>query len=346
MPLQVDDFNWHAFSPKRGITAALVVVLMLGLGVLFGGLGIVITYSALLTLIATLGWEHTARAPVASAFAIGGALLSLVATLVVVFDQIWFTVTFVFLITWVCGFLFAAGPPAAQTGLQINVWLLIVLSVSDRLTLGEMALGFLFGSGVVATVLWLLRGRIAPAPDQPIPLRGETPLNATGTAMQRELSPQSPVLHFAFLRAAAVALAYWIGTVFFAAHPFWAAIATLVIIRPAFDQTLARGIARSIGTALGAIVGAWLFTLINAPLLQLAMIAVIAFGMGATLGINYAIFTTFLTFALIWFTGLLGGDPFITGQERTLETVIGLGLALAAITLLQIYTSKPLPAET
>ncbi|NJL04461.1 MAG: hypothetical protein HC911_06010 [Chloroflexaceae bacterium] len=339
------DFNWHAFSPKRGVTTALVVVLMLGLGVLFGGLGIVITYSALLTLIATLDWEHTARAPVASAFAIGGALLSLVATLVVVFDQIWFTVAFVFLITWVCGFLFAAGAPAAQTGLQINVWLLIVLSVSDRLTLGEMALGFLFGSGVVATVLWLLRGRIAPDPEGPIRLRGETPFNATGTAIQRELSPQSPVLHFAFLRAVAVALAYWIGTVFFAAHPFWAAIATLVIIRPVLDQTLVRGLARSTGTLVGAVLGVWLFTLINVPLLQLAMIAVIAFGMGATLGINYAIFTSFLTLALIWFTGLIGGDLLTTGQERILETIIGLGLALAAVILLQVYTPKPPPAN-
>ncbi len=340
MLTQSSDFNWQAFSLKRGTAAALVVILMLGLGVLLGGLGIVITYSALLTLMATLGWEHTARAPIASAFAIGGALLSSIATLVVIFDQIWFTVTFVFLITWMCGFLFAAGVPAAQTGLKLNVWLLIVLSISDRLTLGEMALGFLFGSGVVAMVLWLLRGQLAPDPEGPIPIRAENPLSETSRAMRHELSPQSLVLHFTLLRAAAVALAYWIGTIFFAAHPFWAAIATLVIIRPAFDQTLARGISRSIGTALGAIVGVWLFTLISLPLLQLAMIAVIAFGMGATLGINYAIFTAFLTFALIWFTGLLGGDPFVTGQERTLETIIGLGLALAAITLLRVYTPK------
>lgn len=54
MLTQSSDFNWQAFSLKRGTAAALVVILMLGLGVLLGGLGIVITYSALLTLMGTL----------------------------------------------------------------------------------------------------------------------------------------------------------------------------------------------------------------------------------------------------------------------------------------------------
>ncbi len=189
------------------------------------------------------------------------------------------------------------------------------------------------GGGLVF-LLFLLRLRFAPADPAANPPPTEQPLRHSAAAVRQHLTWESVVLRFALVRAAAVTTAYGVGIAYFAAHPFLAATATLLIIRPAFDQTFVYAIERSLGTLLGAAVGIWLITIVQHPLPQLGTSLLLSFAMGAVLSVNYALYIALLTTILVWMTGLVGADPLSYTQDRVLETLIGLVLGIATIVLM------------
>lgn len=329
-------FKWQALNPARGGAACLLVVVILLLAGLFAESGVIAAVAALKALLGTVGWQGWARLQMLAAFTLSGALLVLLSVLLAMVAGIWGTVPLVLLVVAAGGLLNGAGKREANAGLLLNVAILAIIPLATGNPIWQPVLGFLIGGGIVL-LLFLLRLWRAPSnsaneePDTP----PEQPLSHILASVKQHLSWQSVVLRFALVRAAAVTIAYTVGIAYFAAHPFWAAVATLLIIRPAFDQTFVYAIERSLGTLLGAAVGIFLLENVSGQVLQIGLSLLIVFVLGTVMSVNYALFITFLTLAMVWIAGLSGNDPFVFSQHRVLETMIGMTLGMITLVLME-----------
>lgn len=325
--------EWSAVNVRLGITAGVFVLLLIVLGWLIGLPGFVAALSAVLALVGTLGWSTELRLRGLLFFACTSIIILVLCVLVNMIALDWVTTLLIFGVTWACTLPMAAGAQAAQLGLMLNVWLLIALVLPVEVPLWQPVLGLLLGVSVIMGNIWFAARRQEAAPETTTTLTSSD----IWSSIRESLDWQSSVLQFALLRAAAVALAFFIEATFFETRPLWAATTALVIMRPAFDQTLVVGIQRAVGTLVGVFVGMWLIANAQHPVLLLVLLLGVAFGMGATVAVNYAVFVVFLTLVLLVFSRALGADILDVGLDRILATGVGVIMALIMIVFVRHY---------
>lgn len=127
-------------------------------------------------------------------------------------------------------------------------------------------------------------------------------------------------------------------------HGYWVAVTALVVLRPDYASTRARGVARVAGTAAGAL----LATVVAAELrpssvVLVALIAVCAFGAYLLFRSNQAAFSLFLTGYVVFLLALAGLPGRTTGLDRLLDTAIGGALALVAYRLWPTWEHGQVP---
>ncbi|MGH7088948.1 MAG: FUSC family protein [Stellaceae bacterium] len=112
---------------------------------------------------------------------------------------------------------------------------------------------------------------------------------------------------------------------------YWIAMTALILMRPDFQDTLARGLGRVGGTILGAL-GATIFTHFYTPSAQ-ALAALVAFFATASfvsVRANYGLFALFITTYVLFLLVLAGLAEEQVALSRALATALGAGLALLA----------------
>ena len=114
-------------------------------------------------------------------------------------------------------------------------------------------------------------------------------------------------------------------------HGYWVALTALVVLRPDFASTMSRGVARVVGTALGALIA----TVVAAETRPAASVLVVLITLCAFVGYvifraNQAIFSTFLTGYVVFLLALVGLPGRQAAFDRLLDTAIGGALALVA----------------
>jgi uncharacterized membrane protein YccC len=142
---------------------------------------------------------------------------------------------------------------------------------------------------------------------------------------------RSPYFHFA-LRVALV-LALSVATERWLAIPngYWVAMTALVLMRPDFQDTLARSFGRVAGTVAGAALATAITHLLAPGPVALAVLVVLfAFLAYATLRFNYGVFSLFVTGYVVFLLVLAGIAAPRVAYARTLGTAIGGAFALAA----------------
>ena len=141
-----------------------------------------------------------------------------------------------------------------------------------------------------------------------------------------------PVILFALIRAAALAASAAIAFGADLSSADWMPIATMVAMKPSYEQSGLVGLQRLFGAALGAAVAIPFLILVNSRNALEAIIIVLA-GIGAAIhGVNYAYYAAAIAAALIA-VDLPNPTNYSAEGKRVLFTFAGVGIGLVVMFL-------------
>lgn len=155
----------------------------------------------------------------------------------------------------------------------------------------------------------------------------------------------------AFRHAIRLAVTLAIAVLLYRAMPlsrgYWVPITILVVLRPDFQATFGRGLARVLGTALGIMIATALLVLAAPDTAHvMGVLLVVGFGLAlfASLNVNYALFSMFVTAMVVVLLSFFEHAPVaLTLQDRLFNTLIGSGMALAAYALWPTWQRDQVP---
>ncbi|WP_055589931.1 FUSC family protein [Streptacidiphilus griseoplanus] len=150
-------------------------------------------------------------------------------------------------------------------------------------------------------------------------------------AMRRELRPDSPVLRHAVRLAAVSSLGYLLGAALPLGHGYWVPLTSVMVLRPDFHQTYARGVARLVGTVVGVGLATGVVVAVHPGASVSGGLAV---GSAALtylcMRTGYAVSQCFTAAYVVFLLGMGGETWQQTGQGRVLLTLLGGALAMLA----------------
>jgi uncharacterized membrane protein YccC len=142
-------------------------------------------------------------------------------------------------------------------------------------------------------------------------------------------APPNPVFRFGIRLAIVLALSAEIWRLSNVPSGYWIPMTALLVLKPAFNETVKRTLARIGGTLAGAVITSYLVAHLQPTPVMLAVLVVIfAFLAYATLNVNYALFTLFLTAYIVFLLSLANLPGMLIAHRRALATIIGGMLAL------------------
>lgn len=233
---------------------------------------------------------------------------------------------------FVCGLLPAVGMGAFWVGQQCAVFLLIAGAYSGGLgsALARMTLVLAGASteiGLYAVMLVLVEGTVrAPA------------LAAVGldarlawSRLTAQVRARSPIFRFALHFSLALTAAVLVERLLAIPNGYWAAMTVVLLMRPDFQDTLQRSLARVGGTIAGALFAVLVrHALAPGPVAIAVLTMAFAFLAYATLRLNFGLFAFFLTgYVIFLLVGAGMAAPRAAGA-RILGTLVGGGIALTA----------------
>ncbi len=181
---------------------------------------------------------------------------------------------------------------------------------------------------------WRNRGAIRQqnqAANVRVPGQAHLRLRDARTTLRANLNLRSSAFRHAIRLGIALALATAISHLFLTSQErgYWIVLTALLVLKPDFTATFARGVARTLGTMLGAV----LTTLVVSLLVPNNTILVILVGIMAYLAFsvlfaNYAIFSMFITTETVLLLTFVIPQPLMTTAYRAIDTTIGGILAL------------------
>lgn len=156
---------------------------------------------------------------------------------------------------------------------------------------------------------------------------------AMGQGFRRLLgdgAPPNPVFAFGIRVAVVLALSTEIYHRMQVRSGYWIPMTALLVLKPAFNETVRRALARIGGTVVGAVLTSFLVAHLRPTPIMLAVLVVIfAFLSYSMLNVNYAFFTLFLTAYIVFILALAHLPGVVIARQRALCTIIGGVLALA-----------------
>lgn len=156
--------------------------------------------------------------------------------------------------------------------------------------------------------------------------------------LRANLTLQSSAFRHALRLGIALSLATALYLVFHlsADRGYWIPLTVMLVLRSDFITTFTRGIARLLGTMLGAVLTTLLVVFLqpSQPML-VAIITIAAYLMYSTLPANYAIFSAAVAMAVVFLDSFTTSQTVMTAAYRAIDTAIG-----GALTLL-IYALWP-----
>ena len=226
-----------------------------------------------------------------------------------------------------CGLATTLGAGAWWTVLQWVIAMLVAGSRPGTLLAGaERALLVLAGGGLQVLIVSAVRSLelLPEAATQPLP---RAPLRTAGRLLRRHLSWRAPTGRYAVVLACSVGGLDLISRKLDLPNGYWAPMTLLILLKPAFRETLKRGVQRILGT-LG---GAGVATLAAAYLrpsepLTAFLITASAFGAYALLRVNYLAYSICITAYIAFMLTLAGTPEPVVALNRVVGTVAG-GLA-------------------
>lgn len=204
----------------------------------------------------------------------------------------------------------------------------------------EAVLGRLRAAWRTATALATAPPERDTAPALPRPVRLPSFRDAFVT-IQANLGLESSVFRHAFRLAVTVGLATALYRVLGLQRGYWITLTALIVLRPEFQDTMARGLARIAGTLAGAALATAIVRLF-APGhgAQVLLLLSFVYGCYALFRINYAVFAACLTAYVVFLLVLSGVGEMTAATLRAEYTVAGGALALIAYAVWPTWTGR------
>lgn len=142
-------------------------------------------------------------------------------------------------------------------------------------------------------------------------------------------APPNPVFHFGLRLAVVLAASAEIYRRWSVPSGYWIPMTAMLVLKPAFNETVKRAVARISGTLAGAVLTSYLVAHLEPTPVMLAVLVVIfAFLAYSTLNVNYALFTLFLTAYIVFLLALANLPGMVVAHRRAVCTITGGLLAL------------------
>ncbi len=148
--------------------------------------------------------------------------------------------------------------------------------------------------------------------------------------LREQLSPGSGAMQFALRMTVTAVLAIALYRVQSWTSAYWIAMTAVLIPKPEFMQTAARGLLRAAGTLLGAALCTLIVVVLRPGGQWLAALCLIfLFGTYLLNTVNYGAFAVFLTGYICFLLAIAHQPPNEVLLHRAMATVLGSGVALA-----------------
>jgi uncharacterized membrane protein YccC len=192
-------------------------------------------------------------------------------------------------------------------------------------------------------------------PQQRLSIRIKSPqqasrhLHSTQATLRDHLTLRSPAMRHAIRLGAALALATTLYRTILqlpVERGYWIPLTVLIVLRPDFSTTFTRGIARTLGTMLGAVLTtlliSWLAPGNNILVIIDAIFVYLSFSF---LFVNYTLFSVFITAEVVILLAFVSAPPPQTAAYRAIDTVVGGILALLIFVLWPTWERSHVPAQ-
>lgn len=242
------------------------------------------------------------------------------------------------------GYGFAVSLRFAICGLCMMLGLLI--AQGQWLPVGDADKALLWGvaGGAVqvlwSLLVWIFYDRAADEPESGWDTRRV--LRGLRSNLSLDSHAARHAIRFGAALAAGVACYRLFG---FHDHGYWVPLTILFVMRPERDESYHRIVLRAVGTAAGLLVATGLAELIDADLLDAALLAIAAGFAYGLLTVQYALFTIAITVFIVLLTDTLGEPALEAAGQRALGTAVGLAIIFLAF---QLWPNRgePPPRQT
>ena len=168
-----------------------------------------------------------------------------------------------------------------------------------------------------------------PLPAQLTPLRRRPPVRDALTTLRANLTLRSTACRHALRLAVTVGFATGVYRLLHLSRGYWIPMTALLVLRPEFHDTFARGIARIAGTIIGAALATLIVDVFApGPAALTLLLLVFVWGCYAFVRMNYTLFTICLTGYVVFILTLSGIAEMTAATTRALYTIEGGALAL------------------
>lgn len=160
--------------------------------------------------------------------------------------------------------------------------------------------------------------------------------------MRANLTWQSDAFQHAVRLAAVVSAAAVIAHAVGIGRGYWLALTAVLVLRPEFSVTFARGVSRAFGTFVG--VGIATIVAVTAQphgWVLVPFVGVFVWLAGAVFNASYAAFSVAVTGAVVFLLAGLDTDPVTDARDRLVATVLGAALALGAYAVWPTWGRRP-----
>ena len=333
---------------QLNLRSAITGTIALGITIVFLGIfGTVVMAAGLAAIFVIAGGPSDTKKPDLASFllVIGGSLLTFVVSLSAA-STIAATIT-ISLVTFLATLLALWGKRYGIMGVFGVLWAVLALTLGTTPQLAaSMALAFAIGGGVAMLAMWI--SSLIPATDLPHDDASVEDASVEDASVEDSPESQTPsdaarraIIRFAIIRALAVGACVFLGYELFPAHPAWAALTFVIVIRPPAHQTAVTGVARTIGTLLGVVIAILILQIDPGNIaIQVSAFVVAGFGMVATNKVNYVVSTLFTTTLIMLSQALLQEQVEAAAWERILATLIGVGIAFLSIVALKVISTR------
>ena len=150
-------------------------------------------------------------------------------------------------------------------------------------------------------------------------------------AVQANLTLTSEAFRHALRVGVTLSAAVAISHLFPLGHGYWLPMTVMIVLKPDFAATFSRGLARSVGTLLGAGLVTLVLAGVRPPPAGLIALTVALYAVSiAVLRANYAVYSVSIASLVVVLLGFTGSPALSLAADRSFYTVLGAALALVA----------------
>jgi ABC-type multidrug transport system fused ATPase/permease subunit len=312
-----------AIDLRRGLSGLLALGIAAAIVAVFRAPGVIAGLAALFVIMTDRPGPLRARGLAVVGMTAVGAVVGCLA-LWSGTENVWMATLLTFAVTAAGTLAAGLGHSAALRGLLLSIWAIVALGFGGDVDAAvQLTFAYVVGGLIAAAIVWL-RTRAVEEPSL------EQQVEVASRRVEHIL--RSPLGWFALLRAGAVALAMASGAIFFPAHPIWAALTVVVVMRPKAGESFPIGVLRTVGTLVGVIVAEVVLAVSGGEDVVI-LIGSLAAGFGAAaLGrVNYAVAVGCLTALLVLASELVGASGQSAAVDRLAETILGAIISFGAM---------------